>query len=1478
MEDESKGLNALKFSGKKEDFVQWQQRFLAYAYFKEFKDVLLQKQTLIVPPAGGVLTPEQVKSNQVFHKANAQAYSVLHLLIKDSVGFGILYNAMTPEYPEGDAAKAWEGLIKVFKPVNSSKKYELEQHFQKSSLEREQMNPDEWFSILENIRLQLWIDYNMKIDDERMISQIINNIHPVQYKTTLTVIKRDLNKGVAITLEELKEELRQVYGTIKAQKIKGETALAGAGKNKRFKKQFKGQCNNCSEYGHKAVDCPKRGNNPKQQKKPPALPKAGDIAHLVNADDGKDPCSYCDKPGHTIKDCWRIHGKPKNSKPKKTIDTSTKKPPNSSEAGKGTGTDKAAMLFIAVTKKEVDLLLSTSTGSTSLTKNTFIADSGATCHMRNSMAGMYDVEEHTQAITVGNSERMYSKFRGKFKGTIIQQDGQYIDIILDDVLYVPDLWINLFSITKVLISPNVELGNNGQLITLHFKEQEYTLTFDKILNAGQGHLQGVEINPSEDYATMMMLTNALIIYEDMHEKLGHPNVQVVRHTAKHYGIQPKDIDEEPETCRFCATAKHKRTPIPKFTENKEYEVGERINIDISYVKNASFGGARFWLLIQDERTDHIWSIFLRHKNETADKMIEWLHMIKNTMDITVCIIRCDNAGENRKLQEIVNADPDLKIKFEFTAPSTPQQNGKIERKFQTLYGKVRAMLNWARLTTHLRTRLWAQCAAVATKLENIIVKGHDDITAHEKFYGVTPTLINHLRTFGEIAIVHDGKKIRGKLTNHGIPCMFIGYPDDHSPDVYQFLNLETEMVIMSRNYVWLNKSYGEYRNLEVEIINEPLTTPDLEDYEIVDEPDVFDVGVYHENPNQVNNEEEQSVIEIENEESSEDDLEDEHGSGNEMITKTRISGVNRALKNLQTYFNPDPWEHMEDSAGVVFINTGESLMVANIHDGNPEPKNIHEARQTKEWSKWWEACCTEFQNMEDKGVWEVVNRKDLPPGRKVIGNRWVFAVKDDGRYRARTVAKGYSQVPGKDFQENFAPVVNDATFHLILVLTFLMGLQVEQFDIETAFLYGELDEEIWMEFPDGYPEFIHEKWQYAQPPEPKPELITNPKAFCLRLKKALYGLVQAARQWWKKFKKVMKSIGFLPSEIDPCLFIKDKGNGLKAFVIIYVDDGGIFGTEEDIKETIEALTKSFVVKDLGKLEYFVGCRIIRDPHNKNRAFIHQPKLLEHLRKEFKHLGKIRDFKTPAGPKTTIIRPVKEDKLITKKEQTIYRSGVGMLLYLVKHSRPEISNAVRELSKVCDGATYGHWKCLLRTIQYVLSTKSNGLKIQPTIMDGTYVLEAVSDSEYAGDKDTRISVYGYVIYFNGSPVVWKSKSGRAVTLSSTEAEYYAISECAKELIFLKHVIESMGIQLKLPIVIKTDNVGAIYLSNNYTTSQRTKHIDVRVHFVRQYIEDGIFRIEFVGSEDNDADIFTKNTSEEIFNKQSVKLIANTGSHK
>jgi hypothetical protein len=214
----------------------------------------------------------------------------------------------------------------------------------------------------------------------------------------------------------------------------------------------------------------------------------------------------------------------------------------------------------------------------------------------------------------------------------------------------------------------------------------------------------------------------------------------------------------------------------------------------------------------------------------------------------------------------------------------------------------------------------------------------------------------------------------------------------------------------------------------------------------------------------------------------------------------------------------------------------------------------------------------------------------------------------------------------------------------------------------------------------------------------------------------------------------------------------------------------------------------------------------------------------------------------------------------------------MLLWLVKHSRPDINNAVRELSKEADGATEVHWKELLRAIGYVLKTEQLDLKMKPIKNGELFCLKGISDSNYAEDKETRFSFYGYAIYFCGVPIAWKSKSGKSVTLSSTEAEYFAISEVAKEILFVKQVLESMGIQIEYPIQIKVDKVGAMFLCNNFSTSQRTKHIDIGRHFVRGYIDDNILKVVFVRSEDNDADMFTKNVTEDLYGKDLTKLIA------
>jgi len=214
----------------------------------------------------------------------------------------------------------------------------------------------------------------------------------------------------------------------------------------------------------------------------------------------------------------------------------------------------------------------------------------------------------------------------------------------------------------------------------------------------------------------------------------------------------------------------------------------------------------------------------------------------------------------------------------------------------------------------------------------------------------------------------------------------------------------------------------------------------------------------------------------------------------------------------------------------------------------------------------------------------------------------------------------------------------------------------------------------------------------------------------------------------------------------------------------------------------------------------------------------------------------------------------------------------MLLYLVKHSRPDLSNGTWELSKVMDKAAEGHMKELCRVIKYALDTQTIGLKLKPEDNENKlWELKAYSDADFAGDKETRISVTGYVVYFMNVPVCWRSRGQKSVTLSTTEAEYVACSEVVKEVLFILQLLRHLQVKIQLPIHVHVDNIGAIFLAENQNSSDRTKHIDTRYHFLRQYIKYGTVFIEFVRSCDNDSDIFTKNTTSEIHHRHSEKLI-------
>jgi hypothetical protein len=351
-----------------------------------------------------------------------------------------------------------------------------------------------------------------------------------------------------------------------------------------------------------------------------------------------------------------------------------------------------------------------------------------------------------------------------------------------------------------------------------------------------------------------------------------------------------------------------------------------------------------------------------------------------------------------------------------------------------------------------------------------------------------------------------------------------------------------------------------------------------------------------------------------------------------------------------------------------------------------------------------------------KGVWKKTKKFNIPKNRRLIGSKWVFKVKRNGVFRARLVALGYSQIPGVDYTDNFAPVINDITYRIILLNWLINDWDSEVIDVETAFLYGNLEEEIYMKCPDGLS-----------------EVDNTDEDDCLLLNKSIYGLVQAARQWWKMFVEYLtKELGFQKSYVDPCLLILIEEEG-KLYFCIYVDDALLVGERKVIDKVIKKIEEKFSIKKMGELKVYVGCKIDKDSEEK-KMWISQPDLIDKLKNTFgRKVEMLHDYKTPGPPGESVVRPKENNETVSNAEQKEYRSGVGMLLYLVKHSRPDISNAVRELAKVMDGANMAHMKMLYRAIRFVLNTKEKSLFFQPkNVIGNMWEIFAYVDSDYAGD--------------------------------------------------------------------------------------------------------------------------------------------------
>ena len=497
-----------------------------------------------------------------------------------------------------------------------------------------------------------------------------------------------------------------------------------------------------------------------------------------------------------------------------------------------------------------------------------------------------------------------------------------------------------------------------------------------------------------------------------------------------------------------------------------------------------------------------------------------------------------------------------------------------------------------------------------------------------------------------------------------------------------------------------------------------------------------------------------------------------------------------------------------------------------------EPTTYKQAVQGPDSKQWEQAMREEMESITNNGTWRLV---DLPKDRKAVGCKWIFRIKRDAQgniktWKARLVAKGYAQTEGVDYFDTFAPVAKFVSIRVLLSWAAIMGWEVHHMDVKTAFLHGKLEEEIYMEQPEGFAKKGEE------------DMV------CL-LVKSLYGLKQAPRAWNKKLHEQLVTLGFKRCESDHNVYLREHKKGL-VYLLVYVDDMLIVADSMLAMDACKVdLSKCFTMTDLGEASYFLGMEINRDK-DANTIHLQQGAYIKKVLERF-DMADCAPMRTPFP--TGIKLPLGAEGNYNKSFPE-YASAVGSLMYLMVCTRPDLAFAVGAVSRFMSCPVEEHWEAVKRILRYVQGTKDNKLVLGGVVGEATMV--GYTDADWGGNDNNRRSISGYCFLLGEGAVSWSSKKQTSVALSSTEAEYMALTQATKEAMWLKRFLGELNLHKGEALTIKVDNQSCIALAKNPEFHARTKHIDIQCHFIREKVEEGEVTLEYCPTRLMVADILTK----------------------
>ena len=1008
--------------------------------------------------------------------------------------------------------------------------------------------------------------------------------------------------------------------------------------------------------------------------------------------------------------------------------------------------------------------------------------------------------------------------KGTAEINITDINGKICKLILKNALLVPSFRKNIISLHNAVKDGfQFDLNNQGSEFMRNPQGQIFKINTS-------GHLYF--INNLEVFHTVVSRT-----LDEWHQILGHMNhADILKLPSKVKNMKITKSNKS-QTCEICLLSKMTRKVSTMPDERGENPFAS-VHVDLNGpILEPNPQNYRYVFGVVCDNSQFLSTYLLKSKADSPQALKLFFADIAPFG--TVVRLRSDNGGEfcSNVFNDILI---EHKVRHDSSSPWSPYMLGHIERQWRTIFGVARALLYDSGVPKHL----WPYAIKHATFLRNRTFQQRIQCTPLEKACGKLPDMAKIPR-FGCKCYKYDTSSST-KLQPRAVMGVFIGF-DERSPAKLVY-DPVTENISKCQDTKFLDMMYFSNCNRDYTFLRDYL--------ENTEENNETSHDTYgresHDSPNSPNfdsclsGSQDAGRVRDAPHLTLASHTTDTTNSG--MRLRPRDSNINyketeNFVRFLDNKLNNSSYSdhncYIDLHAQSNNINSIDDPVYQTCNHINVAaitiPNTFNQAINSPQFKNWIAAMDEEILSLHDNNTWVLVKR---PQNAHVIGGRWVYQLKCDPRielrYKARYVAKGFTQKYGVNYLDTYAPTARTNSVKMVVEITVQYTFVIHHCDVTTAYLHSEVDfEDMYMEQPPGY--------------------VQDPSLVC-KLNKAIYGLKQSAARWHSTLIKFMETQNMVQSVMDPCVFVR-KTKFTTLIVLIWVDDLIISGSNIKVVNSFKyEFGKLFKIKDLGELHFFLG---IRFNVRQNVISMDQSLYIENILRRFNEID--------ANPRSLPCDPSVYELLSAKSEllenPRIYRELVGSLIYLMTGTRPDISFVVTLLSRFMNKPTKMHMNIARGVLKYLKGTQHYDLKYVKSKEPLT--IYGYSDSDWASANDYQsVSGYAFKMSKNSALISWRSGKQSLVAASSCEAEYIALHAATCEALFLRQLYAELTQSNPITVEIFCDNQGCVSLAKHPSYHKKTKHINIKFHAIRKYVQDKSISLSYVPTKNNIADLATK----------------------